>query len=189
MPIFFRYASWPVNRGDQKQQNPKQKTLRLTKENFTSSLRLHALLPSLLIRSRDATLFVPLCETMPLTFLRGYGLRFLRRRLRGKFLPGAEGQQRQQKPYPFSSSLDPSFSVAPFCELGAGLCLAGSASCAFLWCARCFPAAACLLSSCAAFACLMSVYSSDIIREGQPTERVHALPRCTRSGWQVAPPP
>lgn len=35
----------------------------------------------------------------------------------------------------------------------------------------------------------MLVYSSVIIPEGQHTERVHALPRCTHSGWRVRSAP
>jgi hypothetical protein len=47
-----------------------------------------------------------------------------------------------------------------------------------------FPYGAFLFSTCCVFVFLMSVYSSNIILEGQPTHRVHALARVPRWGWQ-----
>ena len=65
--------------------NKREKTPGSPREIIPLHLCLHPLLPTLLIRSRDASLSVPLRCTTPLTCFRYSGFRYLRRRLRGKF--------------------------------------------------------------------------------------------------------
>ena len=65
------------------------------------------------------------------------------------------------------------FPTLHVCFPQAAMMLSRSASCAFPGHERCFPAAERLFSSCAHFAFPMPVYSSDIIRESQPTECVY----------------
>ena len=182
--------------------NKREKTPGSPREIIPLHLCLHPLLPTLLIRSRDASLSVPLRCTTPLTCFRCSGFRYLRRRLRGKFLPSAAGCKRQQTPSPLSSSAHPPF---PAARMG-GL-LAGAFACrvntvrfpgvrtmfsvcmalAFLRCAGCFPAVVRLLSASTSAAFFMPVRLSGIIREGQPTFRIDASRHTSRLASGSAP--